>query len=142
MLTSHFRNTVHIIAQKIHNHHIFRPIFRVLFQPTGLLQVFFVSHATLSRSLHRSRCQLATILLKKELWTHGYHCHLVMFNIGIVARLLLYHHTIVDGKRIGRQLLLELDGVVDLIGVSLPQMMVNLSNRLFIVCCRRYFLPV
>ena len=133
MLTAHFRNTVHIIAQEIHNHHVFRAIFWVLFQPTGLLQVFFVGHATLSCSLHWSRCQLAVILLKKELWAHGNHCHFIMFNIGIVARLLLYHHTIVDGKRIGTQVLFELDSVVDLIGVTLPQMMVNLSNRLFII---------
>ena len=38
---------------------------------------------------------------QKRALAHGNHCHLVMFNISIVARLLLYHHTIVDGKRIG-----------------------------------------
>ncbi|CIV67536.1 Uncharacterised protein [Streptococcus pneumoniae] len=101
MLTPHLRNTIHIIAQEVHNHHIFRAIFGILFQPTGLLQVFLVSYGTLSRSLHWSRCQFAVILLKKELWAHGNYCHIVMFHIGIVARLLLYHHAIVDSKRIG-----------------------------------------
>ena len=76
-------------------------ILGILLQPTGLFKIFLVSypHAESFPSLVvlSTRGHFA----QKEFWTHGNHCHLVMFNISIVARLLLYYHTIVDGKRIG-----------------------------------------
>ena len=59
-----------------------------------------------------------------------------MLNKGIVMCILLNNQSVVDGKWISCYVLLKLDGKIDLVGVSLTNMVVYMLNSSLVFLCR------
>jgi len=132
----------HVVADHVHDHQVFRPVFFGLPQSGDVRLIFRQSAPASGRALHRLRAQPVAVQLEKQFGRGGSDYKTASVDKGGVLGLLRRRQMGKQRPRLADKSSLERKGVVDLVAVAACKIVLNAVNNPGVIGAANRGLPV